>query len=94
MDLINLSEQFVGCADTGFCQKCQVLVGDPTCFCGGGRCPICSNYVVPNRSWYKDLSNGYYNKYYVNNVLAPYKLRLKDGNWKICRPRKPKNAKR
>lgn len=51
----------LGCSTSGFCFNCKIIVGDSTCFCVGGPCPLCGNYVYP-RTIPKDL-NGIYEQH-------------------------------
>jgi len=37
---------YQGCADRGFCFKCNIFLADTLCFCGGGFCPKCGGYVA------------------------------------------------
>ena len=67
---------YSGCADSGFCFNCNIIVGDTTCFCAGGLCPLCHLYVAPN-TIPKDLT-GYYHKHTNCEVILQ---EYKDGKW-------------
>lgn len=76
---INTSISPRGCLDSGWCENCKIIVADCTCFCGGGKCPKCKNWVyggtIP-----KDL-NGVYERHYHNGTLKTIKQRFLDGKW-------------
>ena len=43
---------------SGFCFKCKIYVTDSVCFCAGGVCPKCGQYVAPG-SVPNDLTRKY-----------------------------------
>lgn len=70
--------RYLGCADSGFCFNCNIIVGDPICFCSGGPCPKCGNHVNPRD--FPENMNGIYEKH--SRGLAMVKQRYENGEWK------------
>lgn len=70
--------KYLGCADSGFCFNCNIIVGDPTCFCSGGPCPKCGNHV--NARTIPEYLDGVYEKH--SRGLAMVKQKYENGEWK------------
>jgi len=72
-------EQRRGCYSYGFCNNCQIIVGDPTCFCSGGPCPKCGRHIHGIDNFPENLT-GIFEKYVHGKYSV--KFRLEKGKWK------------
>lgn len=77
------------CISNGFCVNCQIIVGNYTCFCAGGKCPKCKSHVKGLGGEFPKGLHGLIQKYNTNGELICY-YKYEDGH---CLGAVPTDAK-